>query len=293
MRSIEMIPVDRIQILNPRRRNERQYRSIVENIDKIGLKRPITVSRHLPCDDEFDYDLVCGQGRLEAYKRLDRESIPAVIVEADEHECLVMSLVENIARRQHPAIELMKEIGVLHERGYSEAQIAKKIGVTTSWVGMLLGLLERGEERLVAAVERGIVPISMAVTISRSDDVGVQQALTEAYMQGVVKGRKLSLLKKTLEQRPLRGKGEPASGAGKRGGRKFDADHLRRIYQQEVGKQQLLMKKADFTQKRLLFVIQAMQSLLRNSEFVGLLKSEGIATIPAALEGRIMRGGHS
>lgn len=293
MRSIEMIPVDRIQILNPRRRNERQYRSIVENIDKIGLKRPITVSHHLPSDGEFDYDLVCGQGRLEAYKRLGRESIPAVIVEANEHECLVMSLVENIARRQHPAIELMKEIGALHERGYSEGQIAKKLGVTTSWVGMLLGLLERGEERLVAAVERGIVPISMAVTISRSDDAGVQQALTEAYMQGVVKGRKLSLLKKTLEQRALRGKGEPAPGAGKKGVRKLDADHLRRIYQQEVGKQQLLMKKADFTQKRLLFVIQAMQSLLRNSEFVSLLKSEGMATIPAALEGRIMRSGRS
>lgn len=289
MRSIEMIPVDTIQILNPRRRNERQYRSIVENIDKIGLKRPITVSRHPPDDGEFAYDLVCGQGRLEAYKRLGQESIPAVIVEADEHECLVMSLVENIARRQHPAIELMKEIGALHERGYSESQIAKKLGVTATWVGMLLGLLERGEERLVAAVERGIVPISMAVTISRSDDAGVQQALTEAYMQGIVKGRKLSLLKKTLEQRALRGKGEPAPGVVKKGVRKFDADRLRRIYQQEVGKQQLLMKKADFTQKRLLFVIQAMQSLLRNSEFVGLLRSEGVASIPAALEGRIMR----
>lgn len=292
MRSIEMISVDRIQVLNPRRRNEHQYRLIVENIDKIGLKRPITVSRHRPSDGEFDYDLVCGQGRLEAYKRLGRHSIPAVIIEVDEHECLVMSLVENIARRQHPAIELMKEIGALHERGYSESQIAKKLGVTTSWVGMLVGLLERGEERLVAAVGRGIIPVSMAVTISRSDDAGIQQALTEAYMQGVVKGRRLSLLKKTLEQRTLRGKGEPAPGVGRKEVRKLDADHLRRIYQREVGKQQLLMKKADFTQKRLLFVIQAMQSLLRNSEFVGLLRSEGMATIPAALEGRIMRSSH-
>lgn len=117
MRPIEMIPIHQIQVLNPRTRNRRQYREIVANIEKIGLKRPITVSRREQPEEGVAYDLVCGQGRLEAYQMLGRTEIPAIIVAAQEEDCLVMSLVENIARRQHPAIELMREIENLHQRG--------------------------------------------------------------------------------------------------------------------------------------------------------------------------------
>ena len=35
---IEMIPISRITVLNPRARNKRQHRDIVNNIEAIGLK---------------------------------------------------------------------------------------------------------------------------------------------------------------------------------------------------------------------------------------------------------------
>jgi len=60
---IELIPIARIHVLNPRTRSRRQHREIVENIETIGLKRPVTVRRR-PDDGEADYDLVCGEGRL-------------------------------------------------------------------------------------------------------------------------------------------------------------------------------------------------------------------------------------
>lgn len=290
MRTIEMIPIERVRVLNPRARNQRQYREIIENIGRIGLKRPVTVSRKAISEGGFEYDLVCGQGRLEAYQRLGRTEVPAIIVSASEEDCLVMSLVENIARRQHPAIELMREIETLHKRGYNETQIGQKLGVTASWVSMLLNLLENGEERLVAAVETGLIPISLAVTIARSDDAGIQEALAEAYTQGVVRGKKLPVLRRLLEQRASRGKNERHSSYGRRGSRKLSAENLRRIYQREVGKQQLLIRKADFTQKRLLFVVQAMQTLLKNPQFVAVLREEHLETIPGPLERRMARG---
>ena len=40
--------------------------------------------------------LVCGQGRLEAFQSLGQREIPALVVEADSDDCLVMSLVENV-----------------------------------------------------------------------------------------------------------------------------------------------------------------------------------------------------
>src|ERR1700743_2264824 len=95
---IEMVPISRITVLNPRARNKRQHREIVNNIEAVGLKRPITVSRRDGVDGPR-YDVVCGEGRLEAFQMLGQTEIPAVVIEATENECLVMSLVENIARR--------------------------------------------------------------------------------------------------------------------------------------------------------------------------------------------------
>ena len=109
---IEMIPISRITVLNPRARNKRQHREIVNNIEAIGLKRPITVSRREGAGGPR-YDLVCGEGRLEAFQMLGQTEIPAVVIEASESECLVMSLIENIARRTPRPIDLMKEIGAL------------------------------------------------------------------------------------------------------------------------------------------------------------------------------------
>lgn len=290
MRSVSMIPTDHIHVLNPRKRNRAQHREIIDNIGKIGLKRPITVSRKTRPEGPYSYDLVCGQGRLEAYQALGRNEIPAFVVEADEADCMVMSLVENIARRQHPAIETMREIQGLHQRGYSDARIADKIGVSPSWVTMIVGLLEKGEERLVAAVETGLLPISLAVNIARSDDAAVQQLLAQAYTEGALRGKKLGVVRRLLEQRSTRGKSQKPNTMGRKGSRKLTVEHLKRVYEREVEKQQLLVKKADVTQSRLLFVVQALQDLRGQKAFVALLKSEGLDALPRALAERMSPG---
>jgi len=284
MRSVEMVPIEKIQVLNPRVRNRRHHREIVDNIDAIGLKRPITVSRRQHPEGEIEFDLVCGQGRLEAYQMLGQSQIPAFVISAKEEDCLVMSLVENVARRQHPAIELMHGIENLHQRGYNETEIADKLGVTSSWISMLLGLLERGEERLVAAVETGLIPISLAVDIARSDDAGIQEALAEAYTNGSLRGKKVGVVRRLLERRSRISRKVSKPTYGRRGSRKLTAEYLRRIYEREVDKQKLLAKRAEFTQTRLLFVTRALSELRAIPAFVALAREEGIDTIPAALE---------
>lgn len=197
---IEMIPISRINVLNPRARNKRLHREIIDNIETIGLKRPITVSRRSG-SDPIRYDLVCGEGRLEAFRVLGETEIPAVVTEASEPDCLVMSLVENIARRQHRPIDSMQEIASLHKRGYSDAKIGQKIGVSASWVSMIVTLLEHGEERLVVAVETGLIPISFAIDIARADHAEVQNVLMDAYAAGKIKGKKLVTVRRLLDQR--------------------------------------------------------------------------------------------
>lgn len=112
---VTLIPIAQIHILNPRSRNKKIHRELIENIKTVGLKRPITVSRRTVLQGLLSYDLVCGQGRLEAFLSLEATEIPAFVIDAVEEDCLVMSLVENVARRQHRPIDLMNEVGRLRK----------------------------------------------------------------------------------------------------------------------------------------------------------------------------------
>jgi ParB family chromosome partitioning protein len=81
---VEYIPLDRITVVNPRTRNKRTFKDITESIAQVGLKRPITVTRRIEADGPF-YDLVCGQGRLEAYQALGQAEVPALVVSRTAH----------------------------------------------------------------------------------------------------------------------------------------------------------------------------------------------------------------
>ena len=89
--SVQMIPTDQINVINPRSRNKVVFQSIVSNISALGLKKPITVAPRSQPSDGKKYDLVCGQGRLEAYIALGQPEIPAIVTEATREDCFLMS----------------------------------------------------------------------------------------------------------------------------------------------------------------------------------------------------------
>jgi ParB family chromosome partitioning protein len=281
-----MIPIAEIHILNPRSRTRRIHKDIVDNIKAVGLKRPITVSRRRENSGNFRYDLVCGQGRMEAYQILGQANIPAFIAEASEDDCLVMSLVENVARRSHRPIDLMREVGELKSRGHDDADIARLIGCTTSWVGMIGGLLEKGEDRLLAAVEGNIIPLSLAVTIARSDESDTQNLLTDAY-EGGIKGKRFAALRRLLSKREKRQKMSDPKKASPDSRKKMSIADLHRLYEREAEKQRLMAKKVEFMRQRLIFATEAIKDLLIDPNFSRLIKEEGLDSLPTLLKNRI------
>jgi ParB family chromosome partitioning protein len=292
VKAIRTIPINEIRFLNPRVRNRRNFQEIVQSIAKVGLKRPITVSPRQTDGDSANYDLVCGQGRIEAFIQLGQTEIPAIVIEAEESDCLVMSLVENCARRQHKAIDLLQDIGTLRGRGYNDHEIAAKIGVSSDYVRMIGTLFEKGEERLVAAVEAGILPINMAIEIAKSSDEDVQHALTQAYTEKKLRGKKLVAVRRIIELRRRSGKQMHDSRFGRRDGSKrpLTGESIVRVYRQEADKQKLLVKKAEVTQSRLLFIVEALRELRDDENFANLLRAESLDSMPAFLEQRIADG---
>ncbi|AND86600.1 partitioning protein [Bradyrhizobium diazoefficiens USDA 110] len=285
---IKTIPINEIRILNPRARNQRNFQDIVESIAKVGLKRPITVSPCTSAEGPYRYDLVCGQGRIEAFLQLGQQEIPSIIIHAEESDCLVMSLVENCARRHHRAIDLLDEINTLRGRGYDEREIARKIGVSPDYVRMISTLLSKGEERLVHAVETGILPLNMAIEIARCDDNEVQRALTQAYTEKKLRGSKLVAVRRVIEQRQRRGKHLHGQSFGRPPSKRpLTSESMIRVYRQEADRQRLLIKKAEVTQNRLLFVVEAIRALREDTDFVRLLQAEDLAMMPSILQERL------
>ena len=99
--SVSLVPIDRIEVLNSRDRNMKVFEEIVENIRSIGLKKPITVTERRGADGAPAFLLVCGEGRLNAFRLLGESHIPALVVNVTDEDAFIMSLAENIARRGH------------------------------------------------------------------------------------------------------------------------------------------------------------------------------------------------
>jgi len=282
---VEMIPVDQINVLNPRSRNKVVFQGIVSNISNLGLKKPITVARRAEPNDGKPYDLVCGQGRLEAFIALGQTSIPAIVREASKEDCYVISLVENFARRHPRPLELLREISSLKSRGYSTTEIASKIDIHKTYVTGITQLLKNGEERLLTAVDKGKVPLSVAMQIASADEEGIQKALHQAYEDKTLRGRKLLTVRRIIELRKANGK--RLSPGRRRNSSLQSADSLVRVYRREADRQKLLVRKSRIAEHRLLFICSALRNLFRDEHFVTLLRAEQLDTLPAYLTERI------
>ena len=280
---IQLIHIDKINILNPRTRSRRHHLEIIESIKEVGLKRPITVRRREEPNEQFEYDLVCGQGRIEAFRQLGQHEIWACILNATEAECLVMSLVENIARRNRSPLEQMKEISALKERGYNHKQISQKIGTTESWVNMIGTLLDHGEGRLLSAVDNGLIPVSLAIDIARGSTSEIQDLLTQAYERGDIQGRKITTIRNILEKREKISKAHSFNnvfGRKNESRKPISQEELLEIYNKEMAEDELLTKHANYVQEQLIFLSRSFNKLRSDQDFIDILIKNQLNSLP-------------
>lgn len=278
--SVTLIPVNEINILNPRVRNRIIAEEIHRNIRNIGLKRPITVTPRTELKNGKKYNLVCGQGRLEAFIEAGENEIPALVIDASSEDAHIMSLIENIARRNNSSLELLQSIKNLKNQGYDESEIAAKTTLGREYIHGIIKLLEKGEERLVNALEKGRIPLYMALKIASEDDAVVQKALTEAHETGQLSGRKLITVQKLLDRRKLYGK--KLSGLSKQKSI-LSTEDLVAFYTNSLKSKKRLLAQANYIKQILLFSTAALNNLLKDIHFSNQLKAEGLNNIPKQL----------
>jgi ParB family chromosome partitioning protein len=281
--SVPAIAISEIAIANPRPRNKYIFDQIVTSISTVGLKTPITVSMRERHPDGSQYDLVCGQGRLEAFLALGQTTIPAIVINASREDQYLMSLIENIARKPPSQIGLLKETRSLRERGYSIDEIAVKLGLGPRYIGTIVMLLGNGENELIRQVENGKIPLTVASEIANGTSSDVQRALTQAYESGELRGAKLKTvraiirrrLSKRIEERKQRQKPQPKAP--------LTTQDIAKEYQEHTRIQRALVKRAAVVRERLVLVGAACRQLFADPNFVTLLRAEDLSLISEKL----------
>jgi len=275
-----------ITVPTPRRHHPARLAELVASIAEIGLKRPITVSAR----PTGGYVLIGGQARLEACRALGVERIPALIIEASSADCQVMALVGTIARRRHTPLDLIKEILFLQRQGFSIETIAAETHYDPAMIAIMGELLERGEIRLLLALQRGVLPASLAAALIQNNDI--ERALNERRASDGLSEHQIEAIRHLLEQRRTLGIG--LRRAGRRRGRPKGVPtglRLAKLHRRELERQRFLISQAETTRGRLDRLVDALRPLFQDAELVALVRAQCCSHVPRALARRLREPG--
>ncbi|MFW6173040.1 MAG: ParB/RepB/Spo0J family partition protein [Elusimicrobiota bacterium] len=168
------IPVDEIDVseLNVRKTEITEgIDALADNINRYGLLQPIVVLKK-----EDTYELIVGQRRYLAVKKLGWEKITATVLgDVDPITSTIMSLSENIHRRELPYRDMVDACDILYDRYNDTGIIAKELGVHESTVQRYLS------HRLVPEPIKEMVEKK---EISRDDALRVSTATMDSIIEG-------------------------------------------------------------------------------------------------------------
>jgi len=123
-RRYEMISADQVKVINSRLRDSQQFDMNVQSIEKTGLMKPIRVNDKFLARSGV-YELVCGEGRLMAHRRLKKLEIMAEVITCSRKEAYLQSLVENIARTKPGTMDFARELKRLRDEGWSLKELSR------------------------------------------------------------------------------------------------------------------------------------------------------------------------
>lgn len=171
LRTIEILPNPR----QPRQRfDEEGLQELAESIRNHGVLQPILVIY----DKKQDlHVLLAGERRLRAAQIAGLEKVPALVTKASDEEMLEIAIVENVQRDDlNPVEEAKAYRSLIDQFGWTQEQIAQRVGKKRTTVANALRLLKLNEETL-RDLEDGLITPGHARAILAIDDAFYRQQL--------------------------------------------------------------------------------------------------------------------
>ena len=133
-----------IDEISPNRFQPRNYfddeklGELVASIKAHGVLQPVVVQKA-----DSGFELIVGERRWRASKKLRLKKIPAVIREVNDAQSLEIAIIENIHRQDLNPIEEAEAYGRLsNEFGLTQEMVAEKVGKSRTAIANILRLLK-------------------------------------------------------------------------------------------------------------------------------------------------------
>ena len=180
--------------LNPRKSfSEDAISELAENIRHQGLLQPITVR---PMVDEVidgvtvtlpagnmapsHYEVVCGERRYRACKKLNMFEMPVIVRDLSDDEAFDAMITENLQRKDIDPIEEAQAFTALRQRGQQIIDIATRFGRTYAYVSDRIRLAQL-KEPLRLAVSAGRIPLRGGYLLARLNEDDQQAFIDDNY----------------------------------------------------------------------------------------------------------------
>lgn len=206
--------IDLEQIIEPDGRarmsiSEENLETLANSIQEFGLRQAIEVVK-----SGDKYEIVYGERRVLAHRRLGKTHIWAKVVSLSREEVVLVRALENVARSELSPIEEAASFQSLKDEfGLTSAQIAKKVGRTFGNVKRRLDLL-RMAPGVQKAVHENKISIGVAEALWRCRDEAHQAYLLDLAIEH---GITVSIARSWVDQydkekRTNKGDVEPGGG---------------------------------------------------------------------------------
>ncbi|MFN3266240.1 MAG: ParB/RepB/Spo0J family partition protein [Deinococcales bacterium] len=149
-----ILPLEQLEpnLNQPRRHfDEAALEELAASIREKGVLQPLLVR---PKDKK--YEIVAGERRYRAAKKVGLEQVPVVIRELSDLETLEIALVENLQRQDLSALEEARAYSQLLELGTTQDEVAKAVGKARSTITNSLRLLQLSKDAQLALEDGSI-----------------------------------------------------------------------------------------------------------------------------------------
>lgn len=144
---------------------EDTIKELAESIEKNGLLQPIVVR---PMDGG-KYQIIAGERRYRAFKKLGKAMIPAIVRDYEDEEVDKLQLVENVQREDlNPYDEAIAYLKLKEKYGLKQEDIAKAVGKSRPYISNMTRLLSL-EDEILEMLKKGEITVSHAKLILSLD----------------------------------------------------------------------------------------------------------------------------
>lgn len=144
---------------------EDTIKELAESIEKNGLLQPIVVRPM----EKGKYQIIAGERRYRAFKKLGRKVIPAIVRDYEDEEVDKLQLVENVQREDlNPYDEAIAYLKLKEKYGLKQDDIAKAVGKSRPYISNMTRLLSL-EDEILEMLKKGEITVSHAKLILSLD----------------------------------------------------------------------------------------------------------------------------